>query len=90
VACHALAGLLRGVPGKLAAKPVAARGRAWAGDGLVPLDSALGRHADPARCLFFAPGHTRVLEGVGHLDLLGHAAVQDQLRTWLQAPVQAH
>jgi hypothetical protein len=89
VACHALAGLLGGVPGKLAGKPAAARGRAWAGDGLVPLDSALGRHADAARCLHFAPGHTRVVEGVGHLDLLGHAEVLEPLRTWLQAPVQA-
>jgi len=78
VACHALAGLL--------ATPVGRRGYRWLGDGLVPLDSALGRHAQPARCLHFAPGHTRIVEGVGHLDLMGHAEVLEQLRAWLQAP----
>ncbi|OYU71815.1 MAG: permease [Burkholderiales bacterium PBB5] len=58
----------------------------WLGDGLVPVDSALGRHADPARQLAFAPEHQALIDGVGHLDLLSHPAVADQLRRWLVAP----
>ncbi len=53
------------------------------GDGLVPLDSALGRHADPARTLAFATDRQWVGYGMGHLDLLGRAEVYAQLRRWL-------
>jgi hypothetical protein len=53
------------------------------GDGLVPLDSALGRHADPTRCLSFPPERQWVAQGVNHLDLLSSAAVYTQLRRWL-------
>ncbi len=50
------------------------------GDGLVPLDSALGRHPDPQRCLAFPPERQWVGEGVGHLALLSDAAVFERLR----------
>lgn len=53
------------------------------GDGLVPLDSALGRHRDPARCLAFAEDHQWVAHGIHHLDLLGRPEVYAQLRAWL-------
>jgi PGAP1-like protein len=53
------------------------------GDGLVPLDSALGRHADPARALAFAPDRQWIARGVNHLDLLSDAAVYHRLRHWL-------
>ncbi len=53
------------------------------GDGLVPLDSALGRHADPARTLAFAPDRQWVGYGMGHLDLLSRAEVYAQLKAWL-------
>ncbi len=53
------------------------------GDGLVPVDSALGRHADPARCLQFAPGHTWIGEGLHHLDLLDAESVRTRLQSWL-------
>jgi pimeloyl-ACP methyl ester carboxylesterase len=81
VACYALAGALGQQPGRLRQR--------WMGDGLVPVDSALGRHADAARGLDFLPGHVRVIEGLGHLDLLGHAEVLEQLRTWLNEPLPA-
>lgn len=58
------------------------------GDGLVPVDSALGRHADPARALRFAPARTAVLYGLDHLDLLGHPRVQAQLDRWLPGPAR--
>jgi len=53
------------------------------GDGLVPLDSALGRHRDPARTLDFPADHQKVIRGLGHLDLMWSDEVFDQLRTWL-------
>ena len=53
------------------------------GDGLVRLNSALGRHRDPARRLPFPEAHQWVAEGVGHLDLLSSRAVARQLCAWL-------
>lgn len=53
------------------------------GDGLVPLDSALGRHRDPRRSLAFAEERQWVGFGINHLDLLAHAEVYAQLRQWL-------
>ncbi|MBB5205049.1 hypothetical protein HNQ51_002368 [Inhella inkyongensis] len=70
VACHALAGTL----GSL----TAAKSRLL-GDGLVPLNSALGRHRDPALCLNFPAAHQHVFDGLGHIELLGSPAVGQQL-----------
>ena len=53
------------------------------GDGLVPLDSALGRHPQRARRLAFPRARQWVAEGVGHFDLLGDAAVAQRLQRWL-------
>jgi len=53
------------------------------GDGLVPLDSALGRHPDPARALAFPPDRQWVGYGMNHLDLLDRAEVYAQLKEWL-------
>lgn len=53
------------------------------GDGLVPLDSALGRHPDPARALAFAAERQWVCHGTGHLGLLSSAEVAARLRQWL-------
>jgi pimeloyl-ACP methyl ester carboxylesterase len=53
------------------------------GDGLVPLDSALGRHRDPARCLDFAPDRQWTGYGMNHLDLLNRPEVYAQLLRWL-------
>ena len=56
------------------------------GDGLVPLDSALGRHSDPARTLQFAEHRQWVGQGLGHLDLLSSTELYAQLRGWLADP----
>jgi pimeloyl-ACP methyl ester carboxylesterase len=53
------------------------------GDGLVPLHSALGQHAEKDRCLDFPKSRRWVGYGMNHLDLLGSAEVCDQLRKWL-------
>jgi len=54
------------------------------GDGLVPLDSALGRNRDANRTLHLAPDRQWVAQGVGHLALLSDVGVQSQLVRWLE------
>ncbi|HRD95929.1 MAG TPA: alpha/beta hydrolase [Rubrivivax sp.] len=75
VRCAAVAASLTREPG--------GRRERFIGDGLVPLPSALGQHADPARALAFAPDLQCTVQGVGHLGLLSDAAVYDRLRRWL-------
>lgn len=53
------------------------------GDGLVPVDSALGRHRDSARCLPFPASRQWVGYGMNHWDLLHKPAVYRQLARWL-------
>ena len=53
------------------------------GDGLVSVDSALGRHADPSQALLFSNSRQWVGHGMGHWDLLSHPAVYRQIRKWL-------
>jgi hypothetical protein len=59
------------------------------GDGLVPVDSALGRHKDPQRCLPFPEDRTWIGYGMNHLDLLTRSEVYEQLRRWLMDAEQA-
>ena len=54
------------------------------GDGLVPLDSALGRHDDPLRTLAFGKDRQWVGYRMGHLDLLHRPEVFVQLQQWLR------
>jgi len=54
------------------------------GDGLVPLDSALGRHKDSAQTLAFPKDHQWVGFETGHIALLGDPGVYTQLRNWLE------
>jgi pimeloyl-ACP methyl ester carboxylesterase len=53
------------------------------GDGLVPLDSALGRHQDGRRCLDFPAERQWIGYGLNHLDLLGDPQVYAQLLRWM-------
>jgi pimeloyl-ACP methyl ester carboxylesterase len=55
------------------------------GDGLVPLDSALGRHKDPTQTLAFPRHRQWVGHGMGHLELLNRAEVYAQLHEWLRS-----
>ena len=59
------------------------------GDGLVPVDSALGRHATPGLSLRFPEAHQWIGFGMKHLDLLSSLEVYGKLREWL-APDRAH
>ena len=57
------------------------------GDGLLPVDTALGRHADPARRLSFPPSRQWVAFASHHMDLLNRTEVYEKIRGWLaQAP----
>ena len=51
------------------------------GDGLVPLDSALGRH--PELDLGLPAARTWIARGMGHLDLLDRPEVYAKIREWL-------
>jgi hypothetical protein len=76
VACHAVAATLGTMPGSL-------REKLLAGDGLVPVASALGDHRDPARALGIPADRRFVATGVGHLDLLSRPEVYARLSSWL-------
>ena len=59
----------------------------WAllqGDGLVPLESALGRHTDPRFALDLPPEHCWVAAGTRHLELLSSRPVYERVRDWLK------
>ena len=97
VACYAMAGTagsvgnaasganLASVGALLAAGQVGASlvGAGLEGDGLVLIDSALGRHKRSALDLALAKSHTWVAPGVHHLQLLSDAAVYRRLLRWL-------
>jgi pimeloyl-ACP methyl ester carboxylesterase len=53
------------------------------GDGLVPLNSALGVHRDAKRCLAFAKPAQLIVYRTNHVALLGSAEVGEQLVAWL-------
>ncbi len=72
--CYAVGATIDGLKGRLL------------GDGLVPLDSALGRHKAAARCLAFPKNRQWVARGVSHLGLLDSPAVYGRLRKWLADP----
>ena len=55
------------------------------GDGLVPVDRALGRHQRPELTLGFPEAHQWVAHGMGHFDLLGRPEVCAKIRSWLSS-----
>lgn len=67
VACYAVAGSLAG----------------RAGDGLVPIDSALGVHPLAELTLAFPDTHTLTVANAGHFELLERADIYARLRDWL-------
>ncbi len=57
-------------------------------DGLVPINSALGRHKNPALCLCFPDHHTWIGYEMSHLDVLHHPDAYAAIQKWL-APGEA-
>lgn len=76
VACYTVAATL-------AAKrsPVADR---LVGDGLVPLNSALGKHDDPLRGLAFDKTSQVIFYNMNHMELLSRPEISGQLLKWLE------
>jgi hypothetical protein len=54
------------------------------GDGLVPLNSALGRHKTLAKTLAFADENQAILYRMNHMQLLSRPEVAEQLRVWFR------
>lgn len=75
VKCYAIAASKRPDPGS--------KKKRLAGDGLVPVTSALGQHREEALALPIPKARKRVFYGLKHLDLLGSREVYDQIRLWL-------
>jgi pimeloyl-ACP methyl ester carboxylesterase len=80
VACYAIAATTGKTAGDLTDKLM--------GDGIVPLASALGRHANPRRALTFEESRQWVVYGTNHLDLLSAPDVYAQIKRWLAAPAE--
>jgi hypothetical protein len=55
------------------------------GDGIVPLASALGHHANPKLAVNFEPSRQWVAYGTNHLDLLSRPEAYAHIRRWLAA-----
>jgi len=56
------------------------------GDGLVPLNSALGIHRDTARRLSIPEHRQWIGYRMGHRELLSRPEVYSQISAWLQEP----
>lgn len=81
VRCYAMAASTQQQPKSGAAKV--------RGDGLVPVNSALGRHGDPSLDLGIPEARRWVGYGMGHLDLLGSEETYARIKAWLAADAQA-
>ena len=75
VACYAIAATTGKTAGNLSDRLI--------GDGIVPLASALGRHANPRLALTFDESRQWVAYGIHHLDLLSRPEVYAQIKRWL-------
>ena len=71
VLCYAIAGNIGKKPDALF------------GDGMVPVNSALGRYEDPRLTLSFAASRQWVGYGMNHWNLLDRPAVYKQIRRWV-------
>lgn len=75
IQCYAIAAALAKTPGDFSDSII--------GDGLVPINSALGQHEDKARSLSFPEAKAKVIRGIGHMELLHAPEVTAQIRKWL-------
>jgi pimeloyl-ACP methyl ester carboxylesterase len=75
VACYAIAATTGKTAGDVSDRLI--------GDGIVPLASALGRHANPELALTFDESRQWVACGINHLDLLSQPEVYVRIKRWL-------
>lgn len=62
------------------------RMHAWLGDGLVPVESALGHHTDPAFVIPIDPDAQWTCPNTGHLDLLSSECTYPLIREFFASP----
>ena len=74
VRCYAIAATM---------KPTGGLNDGLPGDGIVPVESALGRHEDPAKNLSFPESRRWVGHYMSHFELLSNSAVYERIRRWL-------
>ena len=74
VNCYVIAGTLAKSQSQIHQKLI--------GDGLVPVDSAIGRSKDPQRSLQIPESHQCIVFETGHLELLGNSTVFNRLNDW--------
>jgi hypothetical protein len=77
VACYAIGATLGSRAGDLKSRVL--------GDGIVPLDSALGIHKNAEYSLSFPESNLWTGYGMGHMDLLRRPEVYARIRDWLAA-----
>lgn len=82
VRCYAIAGSVARRPNGLSER--------LAGDGLVPLFSALGSHRSPKRNLGLPESRRWIAYKTNHLDLLASADAYARISAWLSSAPQAH
>jgi pimeloyl-ACP methyl ester carboxylesterase len=75
VQCFSIAGLVGHIDDAVHSR--------YLGDGLVPLDSALGKHSDSAYHLDFPTGHQVILPATNHMRLLSDASVYGSIKQFL-------
>ncbi|MEO8739251.1 MAG: alpha/beta hydrolase [Casimicrobiaceae bacterium] len=75
IRCYAIAGSKSPRPGRAGART--------RGDGLVPINSALGRHRDPASSLAMPNDRRWIGYDMGHFDLLSRAVVYERIKSWI-------
>ena len=76
VNCYTIAAALAGKRSALADRLI--------GDGMVPLNSALGKHGEAERTLAFLPSFQSVFYGTNHMELLHKPEVINQVVEWLK------
>ena len=81
VRCYAIAGSVARRPNSLSER--------LAGDGLVPLFSALGSHRSPRRNLGLPESRRWIVYKTNHLDLLASADAYARISAWLSSAQQA-
>lgn len=78
VCCYAIAGTTAKAP----------QGAPLPSDGLVPVDSALGRHPRPELTLAFPADHQCVAWSTGHVELLSRPEVYATMLGWLSSQLE--
>jgi pimeloyl-ACP methyl ester carboxylesterase len=80
ISCYAIAATTGKAAGDLSDRLI--------GDGIVPLASALGHHANPKLALTFDDSRRRIVYGINHLDLLSRPEVYAQIKQWLAERIE--